>query len=270
MDPASIWGNRWLNSNQPIAKKYMETVCKKQSLVVLAADKKTMNELNKLIDDVGDYISALKTHVDLIDDWTKEGWRDFVSKAKEKDLLIFEDRKHGDIGKIVRDQMGGIYDSKSWADLITAHLISGPSILDGMQEAWDSVNKEGGVLLLAQMSSEGNLLELPGYTDSVVKIGKKHPICFGFIGNGSNHEEIIKLRQQVGEEKMIWTPGVNLNSNDAELGQRYGDPKKAILSGSDAIIIGSGIHKASNPAEMALKYAKISWDALIKRSVNSD
>ena len=72
------------------------------------------------------------------------------------------------------------------------------------------------------------------------------------------------------EQKMIWTPGVNLNSNDAELGQRYGDPKKAILSGSDAIIIGSGIHKASNPAEMALKYAKISWDALIKRSVNSD
>ena len=40
--------------------------------------------------------------------------------------------------------MGGIYDSKSWADLITAHLISGPSILDGMQEAWDSVNKDGG------------------------------------------------------------------------------------------------------------------------------
>ena len=102
----------------------METVCKKQSLVVLAADKKTMNELNKLIDDVGDYISALKTHVDLIDDWTKEGWGDFVSKAKEKDLLIFEDRKHGDIGKIVREQMGGIYDSKSWADLITAHSVS--------------------------------------------------------------------------------------------------------------------------------------------------
>ena len=88
MDPASIWGSRWLNSNQPIAKKYMETVCKKQSLVVLAADKKTMNELNKLIDDVGDYISALKTHVDLIDDWTREGWRDFVTKAKEKDLSL--------------------------------------------------------------------------------------------------------------------------------------------------------------------------------------
>ena len=89
----------------------MEVVYKKQSLVVLAADKSTMKELNKLIDDVGDHISALKTHVDLIDDWSKEGWNDFISKAKEKELLIFEDRKHGDIGKIVCDQMGGIYDS---------------------------------------------------------------------------------------------------------------------------------------------------------------
>ena len=139
-----------------------------------------------------------------------------------------------------------------------------------MQDAWNSVNREGGVLLLAQMSSEGNLLELPGYTDSVVNVGKVHPICFGFIGNGSNPEEIVELRQKVGEQKMIWTPGVNLNSNDAILGQRYGDPEKAILSGSDAIIIGSGIHKAINPREMASKYAKISWEALIKKGVNFD
>ena len=69
---------------------------------------------------------------------------------------------------------------------------------------------------------------------------------------------------------MIWTPGVNLNSNEAVLGQRYGDPEEAILSGSDAIIIGSGIHKAINPKEMASKYAKISWEALIKRGVNFD
>ena len=270
MDPATIWGKRWLSCNQPIAKKYMEVACKKKSLVVLAADKNNMKDLNQLIDDVGDYISALKTHVDLIDDWTKESWMSFISKAKEKNLLIFEDRKHGDIGKIARDQMGGIYDSKSWADLITAHLISGPSILDGMQEAWESAKKEGGVLLLAQMSSEGNLLELPGYTDSVVNIGKRHPACFGFIGNGSRPRELIDLRKKVGEGKMIWTPGVNLNVNEAELGQRYGDPEKAILSGSDAIIIGSGIHNASNPSEEAVKYAKISWEALIKRGANFD
>jgi orotidine 5'-phosphate decarboxylase subfamily 1 len=265
MDPATIWGERWLHCNQPIARKFMEIAYKKQSLVVLAADKSTMKELNQLIDDVGDHISALKTHVDLIDDWSKESWNGFISKAKEKELLIFEDRKHGDIGKIARDQMGGIYDSQSWADLITAHLISGPSVLDGMKEAWDSVGKEGGVLILAQMSSEGNLLEIPGYTDAVIEIGKKHPICFGFIGNGSRPNELSELRSKVGESKMIWTPGINLKIGDAKLGQRYGNPEDAILAGSDAIIIGSGIHNSENPKEMAKKYAEISWNSLLKR-----
>ncbi len=265
MDPTNIWGERWINCDQPIARKYMETVCVKQSLVVLAADKRTMGELNQLIEEVGDYIVALKTHVDLVDDWNKEEWGDFVLKAKEKGLLIFEDRKHGDIGKIARDQMGGIYDSQSWADLVTAHLISGPSVLDGMKEAWDSVGRAGGALILAQMSSEGNLLEMPGYTDAVIKIGKNHPICFGFIGNGSRPNELNELRSKVGESKMIWTPGINLNPNEAKLGQRYGNPEDAILAGSDAIIIGSGIHNSKNPKEMAKKYAEISWNSLLKR-----
>ena len=265
MDPARIWGERWINCKQPIARKYMEMACIKQSLVVLAADKKTMGELNQLVENVNDYIVALKTHVDLIDDWNKEEWVKFIFNAKEKGLLIFEDRKHGDIGKIARDQMGGIYDSQSWADLITAHLISGPSVLDGMKEAWESIGKQGGVLLLAQMSSEGNLLEIPGYTDAVIEIGKKHPICFGFIGNGSRPNELSELRSKVGESKMIWTPGINLKMGEVKLGQRYGDPEDAILAGSDAIIIGSGIHNSENPKEMAKKYAEISWNSLLKR-----
>ena len=265
MDPATIWGNRWLNCDQPIAKKYMEVACKKQSLVVLAADKRTMKELNQLIDDVGDYISALKTHVDLVDDWSKEKWSNFISKAKEKNLLIFEDRKHGDIGKIAKEQMGGIYEMKVWADLVTAHLISGPSILDGLNESWKSINRSGGVLLLAQMSSEGNLLELPGYTDSVVNLSKNHPACFGYIGNGSRPNELSELRKMVGNGKMIWTPGVNLDSGEGDLGQRYGNPREAIDAGSDAIIVGSGIHNAKDPRNIAKKYAEISWKALLQR-----
>tara|TARA_B100000287_G_scaffold121033_1_gene112810 strand:+ start:12893 stop:13696 length:804 start_codon:yes stop_codon:yes gene_type:complete len=265
MSPATIWGERWSNCEQPIARKYMEVACNKQSLVVLAADKNNMGDLNDLIEEVGDYISALKTHVDLIDDWSKDAWNEFITKAKNKDLLIFEDRKHGDIGKIAKKQMGGVYNSREWADLITAHLISGSSVLDGIHEAWSEVNRKGGVLVLAQMSSEGNLLELPGYTDSVIEIGKSHSTCFGFIGNGSRPNELSELRKKVGQGKMIWTPGVNLNANEAVLGQRYGDPKEAILSGSDAIIVGSGIYNAENPIDAAKKYAEISWNALLQR-----
>ena len=47
--------------------------------------------------------------------------------------------------------------------------------------------------------------------------------------------------------KMIWTPGVNLSADEGVLGQRYGHPSDAIKAGSDAVIVGSGIHGATDP-----------------------
>jgi len=264
MMAAEIWGERWAESTSDISKKYMEIAVKKRSLVCLAADRNTMAGLFDLIEQVGPYIAALKTHVDLVDDWTASEWSRFCEVADAAGLLIFEDRKFADIGKITRNQMGGIYDIRSWSDLVTAHLISGPDIVDGIQAAWSDVSRSGGVLLLAQMSSRGNLLN-PKYTDEVVAKGKQHPGVFGFIGNGSRPDELRELRQKVGSTKMIWTPGVNLAVGDGEMGQRYGDPRQAILAGSDCIIVGSGIHKSSNPADSAKKYADASWNALIER-----
>ena len=96
---AEIWGERWSAASLDMAREYMETAARKQSLVCLAADCKLMSELFDLIEKVGPYIAALKTHVDLVDDWTEGEWRRFCLAAKDADLLIFEDRKFADIGK---------------------------------------------------------------------------------------------------------------------------------------------------------------------------
>jgi len=264
MQAAEVWGDRWSNAVLPMARKYMEVATEKQSLVCLAADRKTMSGLFELVREVGPYIAALKTHVDLIDDWSAGAWSDFCELAKQHNLLIFEDRKFADIGKISQSQMGGIYDIRSWSDIVTAHLISGPDIVDGLQSGWESVGRHGGVLLLAQMSSRGNLLT-EDYSQNVVDKGVQSEGVLGFIGNGSRPEELKVLRQRVGEEKMIWTPGVNIAVGDGELGQRYGDPYEAIIAGSDCIIVGSGIHRANNPSEVAKQYAKISWQGLLDR-----
>ena len=178
-----------------MAKRYMEVATAKQSLVCLAADRNTMAGLFDLIEAVGKHVAALKTHVDLVDDWTPEAWSAFCKAAHEANLLIFEDRKFADIGKISRAQMAGIYDIRSWSDLVTAHLISGPDIVDGLQAGWKDVGRAGGVLLLAQMSSRGNLLH-PSYTQEVVQKGAAHPGVIGFIGNGSRPLELAELRQR--------------------------------------------------------------------------
>ncbi len=264
MEAREAWKVRWDASTLPMAKTFMEVASRKKSLVCLAADKYTMSEMFDLLGSVGSSIAALKTHVDLIDDWTPEEWMRFCELAHEMDLLIFEDRKFADIGKISQKQMGGIYNIQRWSDIVTAHLISGPDIVDGLQSAWSEASKEGGVLLLAQMSSRGNLLT-PAYTSTVVEAGCAHPGVFGFIGNGSDADSVRRLREMVGDAKMIWTPGVNLATGDGEMGQRYGDPYQAVVAGADCIIVGSGIHGAEDPAAAAATYAEISWKALLER-----
>ena len=198
MQAEDVWGRRWIENSLPMARLYMEVAVRKKSLVCLAADRNTMDGLFELVNAVGPYIAALKTHVDLVDDWTPERWSEFCRTAKEFDLLVFEDRKFADIGGISRKQMAGVYNIRQWADLVTAHLISGPDIVDGLQAGWSDVGRAGGVLLLAQMSSRGNLL-LPDYTSQVVEKGSHHPGVFGFIGNGSRPEELKLLRSSVGQ-----------------------------------------------------------------------
>ena len=114
------------------------------------------------------------------------------------------------------------------------------------------------------MSSSGNLLE-GSYTDKTLEMGKASPHVIGYIGNGSNPSDLEDLRSKVGEGKMIWTPGVNLSSQKGVLGQRYGNPSEAERAGSDAIIVGSGIHMDPDPLAAAKEYASASWAALLER-----
>ena len=259
-----VWGLRWTAIKDDFSRRYMQTAAKKKSLICFAADLQTVDLVRETVQSIGPYIACLKLHVDIVEDWTVQGWKEVCDLARRLDVLIWEDRKFADIGRVSRQQMSGVIDIRSWADIVTAHLISGPDIVNGLLDGWKDVGREGGILLLAQMSSRGNLLT-PNYTKSVVEYGKEMEGVMGFIGNGSNPKDIESLRELVGEGKMIWTPGINLNTGDGIAGQQYGHPRDAVLSGADCLIVGSGIHKSNNPIDAAKEYAHVSWEALLER-----
>ncbi|MBI87588.1 MAG: orotidine-5'-phosphate decarboxylase [Euryarchaeota archaeon] len=264
MNPEDVWGPRWVNSAHPISHEYMRISCEKKSLVVLAADLPSIEGIVDLIKSLGSKFCALKTHVDMVEDFSVDSWKNLVNAAKSRDVLLFEDRKFADIGRVAQTQMGGLYDIRSWADIVTSHSISGPDVVDGIAAGWEGVERVGGVLLLAQMSSSGNLLD-GSYGDRTLSIGNASPHVMGYIGNGSSVVELEELRSKVGEGRMIWTPGVNLNAKEGVLGQRYGNPGDAVRSGSDAIIVGSGVHGSEDPFSALEEYASASWNALLER-----
>ncbi|KAL9078173.1 MAG: hypothetical protein Q9157_002896 [Trypethelium eluteriae] len=115
------------------------------------------------------------------------------------------------------------------------------------------------LLLLAQMSSEGNLLT-GEYTQRCAQMARGHrEFVMGFIAQES-------LNREPADNFITLTPGVSLVGKGDGLGQQYNGPDKVIKdAGSDVIIVGRGILIAEDRAEEAEKYRAAGWRAYEER-----
>ncbi|UCG68270.1 MAG: orotidine-5'-phosphate decarboxylase [Thermoplasmata archaeon] len=257
------------------SKSLFELMDKKKTNLVLAADVTESSELIELADNIGKKLALLKTHIDTIKDYTNDLPIELERIAKRRNFMIFEDRKFADIGKIVQNQYkNGIFKIADWANFVTAHIVSGPGIIDSIYsiaiEKSQGDKKPRGIIILAQMSSKGTLVT-GNYTKKATNLGNEREYeVSGLIGAGNIPHDLKNLALTTRSGLIMITPGVHIHKKKGVIDQQYGSPNDAIKAGSDAIIVGSGIYRAPDPEEEAEKYREIAWNAYEDRLKNNN
>ncbi|CAH2304989.1 uridine 5 -monophosphate synthase [Pelobates cultripes] len=245
-----------LPDTHPVASRLLTIMEKKKSNLCVSADVTCSAELLQLATELGPSVCMLKTHVDILNDYTPDVSSRLRAIADLHEFLLFEDRKFADIGNTVKQQYeGGIYRISSWSDVVNVHAVPGPGVVQGLREAGLALGR--GCLVIAEMSSQGSLA-VGDYTKEAVKLAENYPdFVFGFISGSrlSGKPEMLHL-----------TPGVQLQAGGDHLGQQYQSPNDVIAKkGSDIIIVGRGILSATNRLEAAEVYRAAGWEAYLSR-----
>ncbi len=245
----------------PLAKRLLLLMQEKQTNLALSADLTRAEDILQLAESVGPNICVLKTHVDIIEDFSLQFIQQLTALAEKHRFLLFEDRKFADIGNTVRLQYSkGIYQIADWADITNAYVTPGPGVIQGLQSVGQE--KGRGLLLIGELSSKDNIAN-GDYTNYAIKLAEQFPeFVMGFI---------TQHRLTDNPQFIHMTPGVKLQASDDALGQQYNTPENAIVKNdADIIIVGRGIYEAPNPKQVAQTYQQTAWQLYLNKTQQLD
>jgi uridine monophosphate synthetase len=253
--PRLSYSDRVSSATHPLAAHLLSLMDDKKTNLALSADVHTSKELLMLADLVGPHICLLKTHVDIMTDFTADTASRLKQLATQHNFVIMEDRKFADIGNTVQLQYSSpaLHLSSGWAGLVTSHALPGPGVIDGLKGV---ATAGSGCVLVVEMSSQDSLTS-PEYTTAAVSMAIAHPDYI--VGVVSRHRP-----KSLPLGMLVMTPGVKLVHGVDPLGQNYITPEKAIQQlGSDIIIVGRGIYTASNVVATAKEFQERAYSAYL-------
>ena len=239
-----------------------ETVKRKNSRIVLALDfpfeapenrTKILAKAQSVLEAVHPYVCAVKiNHHLVLPLGTFNGMQQLVEKIHGKGLLAIMDAKVNDIG--ATNQVIAEYYFAAGFDAIIANPFVGWA--EGLKPLFEVSKRLGrGVILLAYMSHKG---ASEGYGQTIIdaETGEKtlQYVSFarkalkwgadGVVVGATYPQKITEIKQILGENAPIYSPGVGAQGGAAET---------ALKAGASYLIVGREITLAEDPAQAACK-----------------
>jgi orotidine-5'-phosphate decarboxylase len=212
-----------------------------------------LSKADALLEQVYPYICAVKINNHLVLPLGLfDGVKVLVDKIRAKGLLAIMDAKVNDIGNT--NQVIADYYYAAGFDAIIANPFIGWE--DGLKPLFEASHRQGkGVILLTFMSHKGAVEgygqtvldpETGALTPQYLVFARKNVVytADGAVVGATIPEKICEIRQVLGEDVPIYSPGVGAQGGSAEA---------AIKAGSNYLIVGREIVSAENPAEAARK-----------------
>ena len=191
----------------------------------------------------------VKLHVDIIEDFNQLVINKLVELCKNNNIFIFEDRKFADIGNTFKKQFtGGIFKIRDWCDITNCHTIAGDAII---KEFSKCKKPNQGLLLIAEMSNKGNLIEDSYKLKTKIMAENNRNDILGFIS-----------QNKISNNFLHFCPGIRLSEKTDGKDQQYSTPEDAMSRGADVLIIGRGIINKPDSENMLIqceKYRQIGW-----------
>jgi orotidine-5'-phosphate decarboxylase len=217
--------------------------------LIVALDVSTATAARKIVAAVGESASAYKVGMQL---YTAEGpgfVRDLVGSGRR----VFLDLKYHDIPNTVASAVREA--ARLGVSMLTVHASGGGKMLAAATESARAANPNLLILAVTVLTSLddadlGTLGLRGGVLDQVLRLGALS-LAHGCQGLVASAHECGALREELGHDFTIVTPGVRPAGSGHDDQARVVTPAEAIAAGASYIVVGRPITEAADPAAEA-------------------
>ncbi len=226
---------------------------KSNERLIVALDTSTIKPAMQLVEEIGDEVSFYKVGLELM---MSNDYFQLISWLKDRNKKVFADLKIYDIPETVGKVVHSL--SLREIDFLTIHTASH----DIMSRAAENKGKMKllGVTVLTSIDQNdlNNMGFDPEISLSELVIQKtKSALNAGFDGVISSAMEAKTLRENIGNNFDIVTPGIRLEAIPGDDQKRVTDAKTAMQNGSSYLVVGRPITQDQNPKMAARRFQQM-------------
>ena len=174
-----------------------------------------------------------------------------VTELRSQSRRVFLDLKLHDIPNTVEAAARAAAELE--VDLITIHALGGPRMIEAARGAVEGSGTKLIAVTVLTSLSESDLAvtwgtSRPDRGEEVARIASL-AIASGAHGVVTSALEARQLRERLGPDSLIVTPGIRLHDDERDDHAGVVTPREAARAGADVLVVGRSVTRAPDPRE---------------------